>query len=94
MVDRTELIDMFDHVVSLQADGKDVMVFVDEVNATLGGNTVYGTFLAPLQDGTYRRRGLKSILRPSVWIFAGTDFHAGEKARDLETRINYQIELD
>jgi hypothetical protein len=48
------------------------MVFIDEINARLENSAVYGTFLTPLEDGTYVRNGRTFNIRPCLWVFAGT----------------------
>lgn len=75
MIERHELLDVFDRVADAQAQAqrrKPVFVFVDEINATLGGSPVYGAFLSPLEAKTYKRKGQNVELRPCIWIFAGT----------------------
>ena len=58
-------------------------MFVDEINATLDGDDVYGAFLAPIEGGYYIRTGVKYKLRPCVWLFAGTG-HGGKKKGDKD----------
>lgn len=75
MVNREGLFDLFDMIQAKQTETKDerpVFVFVDEINSTLGGAPVYGSFLAPLEDGVYLRGGRRFELKPCVWMFAGT----------------------
>jgi len=56
------------------------LVFVDEINAPLDGQLIYGAFLGPLEDGTYVRGGKIFHIKPCVWIFAGTP----EKKKEME----------
>lgn len=75
MIHRGELLDLFDSVATAQAEAEadvPVMVFVDEINATLDASPVYGAFLSPLEGGFYMRRGTKFRLKPCIWIFART----------------------
>ena len=63
MVNREELLDLFDMIATAQADKKNkgLVVFVDEINASLDGSPVYGAFLSPLEAGYYMRRGTKFV---------------------------------
>lgn len=101
MIHRDELLDLFDMVATAQAQAQDarrVLVFVDEINATLDNQPVYGAFLSPLEAGYYMRRGTKFNLQPCIWMFAGTDIPvetsegAGtskvEKLRDFRSRLS------
>lgn len=59
------------------------------INARLDGQWVYGSFLSPIENGTYIRQGKRFIIRPSVWFFAGTDAKAegADKLKDFESRL-------
>ena len=103
MVERTELLDLFDMVASAQAEKSGpVFVFVDEINATLGGSPVYGAFLSPLEAGTYTRNGQHTKLKPCIWMFAGTRDNKGEnenrvqteKRADFEKRMTLYTKID
>jgi cytidylate kinase len=86
MIHREELLDLFDSVATAQAEVDPdipVMVFVDEINASLDGTPVYGGFLSPLEGGFYMRRGTKFKLKPCIWMFAGT--HVSKRASDRDT---------
>lgn len=74
MISRGDLLDCFDTIVTSQAQNREepVLVFVDEVNAKLGGQRVYDAFLAPLEEGVYIRGGKTFHIDPCVWVFAGT----------------------
>lgn len=75
MVSRNDLFDCFDTIITTQAQNpeKPILVFVDEVNAKLEGQNVYGTFLAPIQEGAYVRDGKTFHIPPCAWIFASTE---------------------
>jgi hypothetical protein len=98
LIHRDELHDLFDAVANMQAeDGEPILVFVDEINAQLDGNHVYGAFLAPLEDGYYVRRGKNFSLRPCVWLFAGTkldDSVGGQKLSDFKSRMTMIERID
>ena len=87
---KSDLISCFDKIISIQAelDGKQLLVFFDEINAKLNGNPVYDSFLAPLEDGVYFRRLQKTPIQPCFWIFAGTGPNeAADKYDDFENRM-------
>jgi hypothetical protein len=99
MVHREELFDFFDTVATEQSkdERKPLLVFVDEVNATLDGNAVYGAFLSPLESGVYERHGRRFQLRPCVWLFTGTkvsDAGREEKLSDLISRMSLVEKID
>jgi hypothetical protein len=105
MIERTELLDLFDRVADAQArSSKPVLVFVDEINATLGGSPVYGAFLSPLESGRYVRNGQYIELKPCIWMFAGTpdsdsrasdnDKAKKEKREDFESRMTMIERID
>ena len=93
MIDREELLDLFDMVANAQANSsKPVFVFVDEINATLGGSSVYGAFLSPLEGRKYLRQGQQIELQPCIWMFAGTPRSSGrgdDNRQDEKRRISY-----
>jgi len=99
MVQRSDLLNLFDSVATEQANHpkRPVLVFVDEINSVLAGNNVYGAFLAPLEEGAYVRQGNSFNLRPCVWIFAGTGLDSsseGEKGVDFKSRMTMIAEFD
>jgi hypothetical protein len=105
MVSRDELLDLFDSIATAQAeddDNKGLVVFVDEINATLDGSPVYGAFLSPLEAGYYMRHGIKIKLKPCIWIFAGTrnknnseqKEKAMEKLEDFNSRLSLIKKID
>ncbi len=74
-----DLIACFDTVSSRQTQNphQPLIVFWDEINAMLEAENVYSYFLGPMSNGIYRRGGQTFQLRPSIWIFAGTDLPIG-----------------
>jgi hypothetical protein len=99
MLHREELLDLFDQVATQQASNRDLLVFVDEINAKLDNGPVYGAFLSPLEAGVYVRRGHLHTLRPCVWIFAGTKLdtepgQAADKFEDFRSRMTLHECLD
>jgi len=99
MTSREDLTDLFDSVATQQAsDARPVLVFVDEVNATIAGGNVYGAFLSPLEDGVYVRRSRAYNLRPCAWIFAGTGLvgsgNPGDKIDDFISRMTIIGQFD
>jgi len=101
MLHREDLLDLFDAVATEQANhpGRRVLVVVDEINAHLDTDAVYASFLAPLEQGVYVRRGRVFSLRPCVWIFAGTDPEKTDRPRsvkisDFEQRLTATVKLD
>jgi hypothetical protein len=88
-----DLIACFDAIASHQNQNPDkpLVVFWDEINAPLESNHVYSYFLGPMWDGTYRRAGLTFMLRPIVWLFAGTDIPSpsdNNKSSDFLSRLS------
>lgn len=99
MLRREELIDLFDEIATSQAQGRTVLVFVDEINALVEGQPVYSAFLSPLEEGTYVRGGKVFSLRPCVWLFAGprSETHKPDKSTkisDFESRLTLTEEMD
>jgi len=66
---RNDLIECFDTIVTTQAQDprQGVLVFIDEINAKLGGQHVYDAFLAPLEDGVYVRAGKTFHIETCMW---------------------------
>lgn len=101
MLHRDELLDLFDMVATRQAESNDgLLVFVDEINATLDAAPVYGAFLSPLESGFYMRRGIKFNLKPCIWMFAGTrdenpaEAKPTEKLADFRSRLSLLQRID
>jgi hypothetical protein len=93
---REELIDCFDQIVTYQLNnpGQKLVVFFDEINAHMENHTVYDMFLAPLEDGYYMRGGKRFIIRPCIWLFAGTKIDSSDnKASDFKSRLVAEIDL-
>lgn len=90
MSSNADLLNSFDTIKARQdKHDKLLLVFVDEINAEINGNVVYGTFLAPLEDATYIRNGQTHHLRPCVWIFSGTKPPVSEsKGSDFASRLS------
>jgi hypothetical protein len=90
MVEREDLLNFFDIIAARQAEeDSSIFVFVDEINATLGGSPVYGGFLTPLEAGKYMRQGRLCELKPCIWMFAGTP----EKSADKEKMEDFRSRL-
>jgi hypothetical protein len=110
MFQRDDLLDLFDDIVNAQSEGsKKILVFIDEINAFFGGGNVYSPFLAPIEEGTYVRRGRTFSLKPCIWIFVGTRSKEekgkstdmmdkikiqGEKFSDFNSRMTLREEID
>jgi len=100
MTRREDVTEIFDTVATKQASSsRRVMVLVDEVNALIDGAQAYSAFLAPIEEGTYLRRGSIYSLRPCVWLFAGTKIDAdtlkvAEKLSDFKSRMTRIERID
>jgi hypothetical protein len=108
MLTRNDLLHAFDKVITTHAQdpSQKILIFVDEVNATLGNENVYAAFLSPLEDGTYVRDGDVWRIPPCFWLFAGTrrpedDESDGKgssnKGSDFESRLTlppFQLEIN
>lgn len=100
MIRRDDLLHFFDMIATKQAESrKPILAFVDEINARLNGDQVYGAFLAPIEGGYYIRGGVKYRLRPCVWLFAGTGRDPAQgriedKYDDFESRLSLKAEID
>jgi hypothetical protein len=100
MLSKADILDCFDTIVTTQAQNREeaILVFFDEINATLQGQHVYDTFLAPLEESIYVRAGKTFHVDPCIWVFAGTERpHKPEegpqrdkttKASDFESRLS------
>lgn len=109
MLHRDELLDLFDSIATAQAERDEpVVVFVDEINATLDNSPVYSAFLSLLEANYYMRSGTKVTLKPCIWIFASTSAQmppeqarerapSGEKIEkyaDFVTRLSMHVEIN
>ena len=97
MLSKHDILDSFDTIVTTQAQERNtpLLVLVDEINATIGGQPVYEAFLAPLEDGEYVRAGKRFKFDPCLWIFAGTappdTSDPRTKASDFMSRLTAPI---
>jgi DNA replication protein DnaC len=94
-----ELIDCFDEIASAQARASNnnnrFLIFFDEINAEIQGHSIWGNFLSPLLDGVYRRGGHLFTLKPSIWIFAGTEVPGvNENASDQSSEFDQNHSTD
>jgi hypothetical protein len=92
MITKADILDCFDVMLTTQFGnrGKQLLVFVDEIDACLQNDAVYDTFLAPLEGGIYRRAGKTFPLEPCFWLFAGTTDptkSGNKKASDFVSRL-------
>jgi len=98
MVHREEILDAFDMVATQQVNSRDpLLVFVDEINGTVENGRVYGSFLTPLEDGVYLRKGRAHVLQPCIWLFTGTPpkpNDTGDKLSDFESRMTMVRRID
>ncbi len=91
-----ELVDSFKEISSMQKQSeKKCLVFMDEIDAEISGNTALGLLLSPMWDGLFKSEGYTNKIDPCVWIFAGTKskdeiLHL-PKGRDFISRINGPI---
>jgi hypothetical protein len=95
MVSFDDLLSCFDQIVTAQAETRDktILVFVDEINASIANQSVYEAFLTPLEDGFYMRAGTKRFIKPCVWLFVGTTpvgdvRHKSGKGSDFVSRMS------
>ena len=95
MTRREDLLACFDQIVTTQSQRRDdrLLVFFDEINAYLENHPVYHAFLAPLEDGYYLRGGIKFLIQPCIWLFAGTaarsEICADSKGSDFISRLSF-----
>jgi len=104
MASRDDLFDCFDTIITTQQQNpaRPILVFVDEMNARLDGQLVYGTFLAPIQEGSYVKAGKTFHIAPCAWIFAGTQHpkeedgdnrqHKSDKGSDFASRLTLPVQ--
>lgn len=100
MMRREDLLACFDQIVTTQLQHREekLLVFFDEVNADLENHSVYDAFLAPLEDSYYLRAGIKFLIRPCIWLFAGTcdqkEIKDDKKGSDFISRLSFgEIDL-
>jgi hypothetical protein len=73
MLSKQDLITCFDRIATTaQSSDKRVLVFIDEINAQLSAESVYGAFLAPLEEKVFIQNGQPHPIQSCGWLFAGT----------------------
>jgi hypothetical protein len=93
MISKIDILDCFDVILTTQYEnrGKQLLVFVDEVDGHLQNESVYDAFLGPLERGVYRRAGKTFPLEPCFWLFADTKHPTAskttKKASDFVSRL-------
>lgn len=93
MTKLTDILDCFDEIASRQSSAsstRPLLVFFDEINAPIANSPVYGTFLDPIDRGTYTRGGRAFFIRPCAWVFAGTGMGQASpetKGSDFKSRL-------
>ncbi len=92
LMSKSDILDCFDLILTTQFEnrGRRLLVFVDEIDAHLSNESVYDVFLAPLEQGVYRRAGKTFPIAPCFWLFAGTknpSLSGGRKASDFVSRL-------
>ena len=94
MTRREDLLLCFDQIATTQFAYRNekLLIFVDEINASIENHHVYDAFLAPLEDGYYVRAGNKFHIRPCIWLFVGTkdliDIKNTSKGSDFVSRMS------
>ena len=98
LLDRSDLLDCFDTIVTTQARDRQrrFLVFFDEIDAELNGHAVYDAFLRPLAERLYMRAGKTFRIDLCVWLFAGTRspeppsaVNAPSKHSDFVSRLSH-----
>ena len=88
-----ELVDSFKEIASTQKRSKKKsLVFMDEIDAKISGQTALGLLLSPMWDGLFKSEGYTNKIDPCIWIFACTKplgiLTGLTKGRDFLSRIN------
>lgn len=88
-----ELVDSFKEIASTQKRSKKKsLVFMDEIDAKISGQTALGLLLSPMWDGLFKSEGYTNKIDPCIWIFACTKplgiLMGLTKGRDFLSRIN------
>ena len=96
MVEKKDIIKCFDEIANTQASNRNeiIMVFIDDINAKLDSENVYKYFLSPLEDGVYKRSGMRCSIDPCIWVFAGTrgeNLKQADKFPDFNSRLSHGI---
>lgn len=91
-----ELIDSFKEIASTQKrSSKKILVFMDEIDAKITGETALGLLLSPMWDGKFKTEGYTNKIDPCIWIFACIKpliaLRKLTKGRDFLSRINGPI---
>ncbi len=74
MASTNDLVDCLDAICSYQNRiQKRILIFIDEINCEIEGNSAMGLLLNPIWDGSFLRNGKTYRLAPAVWIFATTE---------------------
>lgn len=93
MASTRELIDSFKEIASSQKRSKKkLLVFMDEIDATINNQVALGLLLSPMWDGKFKSEGYTNRIDPCIWIFACTlplsAIRKLPKGRDFLSRIN------
>ena len=73
MATSRDLLDSLTRIASVQNRvQKMTLVFIDEVNAEIEGNSVMSLLLSPIWDKMITVEGINYRLKPGVWVFAST----------------------
>ena len=96
MASTRDLIEAFRVVVSTQKrTDKRILIFIDEIDAQLEGDSAFRLFLSPMWDGDFKIEGHTNRIDPCIWIFASTKpvshLTTLSKGRDFISRINGSI---
>jgi len=91
-----DLLDCFIEIVSTQnRTGKKALIFMDEIDAQIQGNSAIDLLLGPIWDGKFRVGSNTFKILPCVWAFASTSASGTirnlPKGRDFLSRINGPI---
>jgi ATPase family associated with various cellular activities (AAA) len=89
-----EILDCFDRIATTQAElgNSRLLVFFDEINGKVEGESVYRSFLTPLEEMNYSRAEKIFHLQPAFWLFSGTSFEEGQpKAADFKSRLTHGV---
>lgn len=100
MASSRDLMDTLRAISSRQNEvDRQLLIFVDEIDAGIQGHSALGLLLGPMWDGTFKSEGIVYRIRPCIWVFASTKptsrLLEESKGRDFLARINGPIiELD
>ena len=91
-----DFVECLAEIASVQTRKKErLLIFMDEINATIQGNFVTQLLLGPLYGGEFRYHNMRFKLRPAAWIFASStriqNIEGDLKRSDFVTRLNSQI---